>query len=1216
MKPRLFVIKRNGQKQEVIFDKITSRIQQLSYNLDKDFVDEYEVAQKVCAGIYPGVTTSELDELAAETASYLSPEHPDYGILAARIAISNLHKNTQKSFVATMKLLRNYVNPKTGKFCPLISLEDWEFIEKHAEVLDSAIASYRDYDYDYFGFKTLEKSYLLKLDGRIVERPQHLLMRVACGIHRGDIDSVLETYECMSKKYFTHASPTLFNAATPRPQLSSCFLLTIKDDSIEGIYDTLKDTALISKSAGGIGLSISRIRATGSYISGTNGTSNGLIPMIRVFNNTARYVDQCFGEETIIYTSRGPIQIQQAQEGDLILSATGKYNKIEKVLSYPIKNIDKRRKQSKIMMKIQTRHSFGPIYVTDKHQILVLKKFRGITSTSSLPPDYDSLKHQQERLQNGFTKPEMCNVSDLQVDDCVCFPIPKAETEVDIPELSMNDFRFYGLLLSSGWISEHPPTLSSLDLSLYESDSIKFLRNYFKENKIHYSETIPKEFEGVVVLGGNKKIKGYKKERRFQWNAQSKGFKFNYRHLFDSEDERRIHPSFYNLPKHKTLAILQGVLKRNHFTPAIESGKLLLQTNDKVLHGIRWMLMKCGILSSSSGESKSKLLVDSSSYFVCNEMMFSPIESIEQITSYSGKTVYDFEVANEHTYVTNLGAVHNGGGKRKGAFAIYLEPWHADIFAFLDLKKNSGSDELRARDLFYALWNPDLFMERVEQNGKWSLFSPDQAPGLEKVWGKEFKELYESYETSGKAKEVINARDLWNALTNTQIETGIPYMLYKDSCNAKSNQQNLGTIECSNLCTEIIEYTSKEEIAVCNLASLSLPAYVDIKTQKFDFQKLFLMTKIVTKNLNKVININYYPVSEARTSNLKHRPIAIGVQGLADTFILLRLPFESEEAQKLNKEIFETIYFAALTASYELALKEGHYESYPGSPLSKGKFQFDLWGIVPESKLWDWEKLRSNIFENKVGVRNSLLVAPMPTASTSQILGNNECFEPYTSNLYVRRTSAGEFVCVCKHLVKDLIKLKLWNPTMKHKLLAAYGSVQDIEEIPKDIRELYKTVWEMKNKTLIDMAVDRAPYIDQSQSLNVFMAHPTQAKLTSLHFYCWKKGLKTGMYYLRTQASTEAIQFTVDKALLQMKKPLPSESGSSKEIKEIKESKEPVPKILSPTTKQQETLETVDKFDVEKFRCPPFFSKRSESVSSVESFDFPDPSSGCSSCSS
>jgi len=753
------VLKRDGRKEAVKFDKITARIEKLCYGLS-EYVDPVAVAKRVVDGVYDGVTTSELDNLAAETAASMTIKHPDYANLAARIAVSNLHKSTKKSFSETVTDLYEYINPETGKKAPLIADDVYEIIQSNAEFLDSQLIYDRDFSYDYFGFKTLERSYLLRMHGKIVERPQHMLMRVSIGIHKEDLEGALETYELMSKKYMTHATPTLFNAGTPKPQMSSCFLLTMKEDSIDGIYDTLKQTAKISQSAGGIGLSIHNIRATGSYIGGTNGTSNGIVPMLRVYNDTARYVDQ-------------------------------------------------------------------------------------------------------------------------------------------------------------------------------------------------------------------------------------------------------------------------------------------------------------------------------------------------------------------------------GGGKRKGSFAIYVEPWHADIYEFLDLKKNHGKEEMRARDLFYAMWIPDLFMERVEKNEEWTLMCPNECPGLFDCHGQEFVDLYTKYESEGKGRRTVKAREVWAKIMESQIETGTPYMLYKDAANLKSNQQNLGTIRSSNLCTEILEYTSPDEVAVCNLASIALPMFVE--DGKFDHQKLYDVTYKVTYNLNQVIDRNYYPVVEARNSNMRHRPVGLGVQGLADTFIKLRMPFDSEEAKALNKEIFETMYFAAVTSSKDQAVKDGAYETYEGSPISKGQFQHNLWGVKDEelSGRWDWKELREEV--EKHGVRNSLLMAPMPTASTSQILGNNECFEPYTSNVYTRRVLSGEFIVVNKHLLNDLIELGLWNDDMKNALMATNGSVQNIEGVPDNLKAIYKTVWEISMRDILDMAADRGMFIDQSQSLNLFMESPNMGKLTSMHFYAWKKGLKTGMYYLRSKPASSAIKFTVKK---------------------------------------------------------------------------------------
>jgi ribonucleoside-diphosphate reductase alpha chain len=747
-----YIIKRDGKKEVLKFDKITSRIKKQCYDLS-NLVDPYIVAKKVIEGIYDGITTYEIDTLAAETAAYMSTTHPDYSFLASRIAVTNLQKTWSKKFSDCIQDLYDYVNPETGLAAPLVSEELYQIVQLNKEVLDSAIIHDRDLGYDYFGFKTLEKSYLIKTKDKVRETPQFMIMRVALGIHSNNILKVLETYEWMSERYFTHATPTLFNSGTPRPQMSSCFLLANKGDSISSIFDTLKDTALISQSAGGIGLHVHDVRAKGSYIAGTNGRSNGLVPMLRVFNNAARYVDQ-------------------------------------------------------------------------------------------------------------------------------------------------------------------------------------------------------------------------------------------------------------------------------------------------------------------------------------------------------------------------------GGGKRKGSFAIYLEPWHGDIIDFLDLKKNSGKDEVRARDLFYAMWIPDLFMERVEKEQHWTLMDPNQCPGLSDAYGPAFKELYEKYEAEGKGKRVM-ARDIWFAILDSQIETGMPYMVYKDAANLKSNQKNLGTIKSSNLCTEILEYSAPDEVAVCNLASIAVNRFVDIYKgiATYNFAKLRECVKLITYNLNQVIDRTHYPIPEAKKSNLRHRPVGLGIQGLADTFAMMKIAFDSPEGRELNRAIFENLYFAALESSCESAKEQGTYETYEGSPASQGLLQYDLWNVTPSEKL-DWTGLKEQIALH--GLRNSLLVAPMPTASTSQILGNNECFEPFTSMMYTRRVLAGEFAVVNKYLVNDLIKLGLWNETLKNKIVLEKGSIQNIPEIPTELKEIYKTVWEISMRTIQQMAADRGAFIDQSQSMNLWMKDPNYAKLTSMHFNGWKLGLKTGMYYLRTKAKTEA----------------------------------------------------------------------------------------------
>lgn len=748
------VIKRSGERELVMLDKITEKIELFVEGLK---VEPVEITKKVASAVRDGITTKELDDLVAETAATMTVQHPDYGILAGRIAADNLQRTTLDSFVDTIEKLYNYTHPRNGLPFPLIADDVYEIVQKHGQELEKAIDYSRDFGYDYFGFKTLEKSYLQKMDGVVVERPQHMIMRVALGIHKGDIDNVIKTYNLMSKKYMTHASPTLFNAGTTHPQMSSCFLVAMKDDSLDGIYDTLKEASLICKSGSGLAVHIHNIRSKGSFIRSNNGVSSGIVPMLRVFNETARYVDQA--------------------------------------------------------------------------------------------------------------------------------------------------------------------------------------------------------------------------------------------------------------------------------------------------------------------------------------------------------------------------------GKRRGAFAIYLEPWHADVFEFLDLRKNHGKEEMRARDLFYSLWVPDLFMERIKSDGDWSLFDPAVAPGLSDVYGDEFNALYEKYEAEGKANRTVKARDLWFKVLESQIETGTPYIGYKDAINKKSNQKNVGVIKSSNLCHEIFEVSTPDETAVCNLASLALPKFAE--EGKFDHQTLYEVAYQAVFNMNRVIDNNHYPVESTRRSNMRHRPVGLGVQGLADTFIKMRYPFDSEKARKLNKEIFETMYFAALNASCDLAKVEGVYETYEGSPASMGMLQYDLWGVKPSSR-WDWAELKERIAQH--GLRNSLLVALMPTATTGQILGNNECFEPYTSNLYLRRVISGEFIIVNKHLVRDLEELGLWNTRIREKIMMNDGSVQNIAEIPEYIRDLYKTAWELSQKTIIDLAADRAAFVCQGQSMNLFMENPNFAKLTSMHFYAWEKGLKTGMYYLRTKAAASAVKFTISQS--------------------------------------------------------------------------------------
>lgn len=1106
------VIKRSGQPEEVSFDKITARLRKISYGLDSQYVNIIDIAKKVIMGLYDGVTTVELDNLAAETAATMATIHPDYALLAARVAVSNLHKETEKSFSKVMDALYHYVDPKTGERAGLIGDETHRVVMKYKHKLDSAIIYDRDFDFDYFGFKTLERSYLMRMHNKVVERPQHLFMRVAVGIHGDNIEAAIETYNLMSERWFIHATPTLFNAGSPKPQLSSCFLLSMTGDSIDGIFETLRRCALISQSAGGIGLSIHNIRATGSYIKGTGGTSNGIVPMLRVYNDTARYVDQCFHPDTLLYARHGIKRIDEVVLGEELLTAEGEFNRVTRLL---------RNDYAGKMVEIKVKHAIEPILVTPGHTFLVLRGQQKMVNHSVIA----------SRLDKGFIAPEWVEAKDLTPDDLIAFPVP--EFTEDIAEYSLDDCRFYGMMIGDGHISRDGRAAHITQNA--ETDDINFVKRYLYEHGIHWTESREE---------GQKKV-------RYTWSAHL-GFKFSRTMLYDDQGEKRVHPSLLHLPKEKSLQIVHGILETDGSISNRDNFEIALDmTARNVIESVRYMLMRFGILtsgyvrdrvgnvSSYKGITTRKVSYclripkvaditelfgreagEYTTYFTYGQHTYSRVTHLAEI-DYEG-LVIDFEVEPHHNYVTHIGVAHNGGGKRKGAFAVYLEPWHADVFEFLDLKKNHGKEEMRARDLFYAMWIPDLFMERVKDDGDWSLFCPNEAPGLFDVYGGEFEALYHRYEREGRARRSVKARELWNAILGSQIETGTPYILYKDAANKKSNQKNLGTIRSSNLCTEIMEYTSKDEVAVCNLASIALPKYVE--NGQFNFQKLYDITRVVTRNLNKVIDVNYYPIPEARNSNMRHRPIGLGVQGLADAFILLRYAFDSAEARQLNADIFETIYFAAMTESCALAEQQGAYETFAGSPLSQGQFQFDMWGVAPSAR-WDWAALRQRVQQH--GVRNSLLLAPMPTASTSQILGNNECFEPYTSNLYTRRTLAGEHIVVNKHLMRDLVRLGLWTEEMREAIMAANGSIQGIEDIPTEVRALYKTAYEISQKVVIDMAADRGAYICQSQSLNLFMEAPNFAKLSSMHFYAWQKGLKTGMYYLRSKAATDPIKFTL-----------------------------------------------------------------------------------------
>ena len=1118
------VQKRNGEFEDVSFDKVLQRIRKASRGRS---VNPDILAQQVLARIIDGIKTSELDILAAQMAASLSTTHPDWGYLASQIAVSNHQKNTPATLSEVVRILSTQVAPKTGKSITYVSQEIVDIMSSPlGPQIDSYIKSERDYEFDYFGFKTLEKSYLLRDSNKVViERPQHMWMRVALALWGTNLERVFETYDLLSQKVLTHATPTLFNAGTPRQQLSSCFLLAMKEDSIAGIYDTLKDCALISKHAGGIGLSIHDIRARGALIEGTNGTSNGLVPMLRNFNATARYVDQCFTPDTIIYTEAGPKPIEEVSVSDKVLTSQGTYESVW----LPI-----RHEYNGPILEIQVKNAVYPIRVTPEHQVYALQG-----QTKGL--NFDVIRN---RLDKNIRNPEFVDAQDLVPGDFVVFPIPTYVK--DIAALTEEDCRFYGILLGDGYISG---SIAGVCLNTTTKKHVlDFVVNYLGKRGI--TPNIYHE-EGTSTV-------------RVKWSHLTPAFKFTASQLYDANKQKKIDTPFLHLPLQKVKQLLRGIIETDG---CIGEKEISLELSSyPLIEGTRYLLLRLGALSSGYernrvGDMSSTRNIHTNlptavlripriaeilamfpdapkgeffSYMRHEDNLYTRIETIEECT-YSG-VVHDFEIEAPHDYVVaHLGIAHNGGGRRNGSFAVYLEPWHADVEDFLRLKLNSGSEEERARDLFYALWISDLFMRRVEADEKWSLFCPSEAPGLADVYGKEFDALYTSYEAKGLARKVIDARTLWYQILETQMETGTPYLLYKDPANLKSNQKNLGTIRSSNLCTEIIEYSAPDETAVCNLASIALPAFVgpiSAGFPAFNFGALRKAVAIAVRNLNRVIDINYYPTPETKKSNMRHRPIGLGVQGLADVFAMLRISWESPEAADLNQRIFEHLYYAAVETSSEIAVEEGSYETFGGSPASQGILQPDLWGVTPLTQKdggLDWAKLRKAA---STCMRNSLLVAPMPTASTSQILGYTECFEPFTSNMYTRRVLAGEFTVINKYLVKELLGLGLWTEGMKQAIVMRKGSVQGIPNIPEEVQARYKTAWEIPQKTLIDMAAARGAFICQSQSLNLFMADPTISKLTSMHFYAWKAGLKTGCYYLRTKAPVAAQQFTVDPRLL------------------------------------------------------------------------------------
>jgi ribonucleoside-diphosphate reductase alpha subunit len=1064
----MFVTKRGGQREIVSFDKILQRIKRIGQEVDIK-LNYTSLAMKVIDQLYDGISTTQIDELTSEQCASLASTHPDYNTLAGRIVVSNHQKNTSSSFVEVMTRLYEYKD-KHCKQSPLVSDELINAVVEHGEFFDGLCDYSRDYLIDYFGFKTLERAYLMQIDRQIVERPQHMWLRVAIGIHGANsLDRVKETYDLMSQKYFTHATPTLFNAGTPHQQLSSCFLLAMESDSIEGIYNTLKDCALISKWAGGIGLHIHNIRASGSHIRGTNGSSNGLVPMLRVFNNTAKYVDQCVVPETIIYTTDGPKQIQDCVSGvTQVFNKTGGVETIQRVLEHS---------HDGELIEIYSGKFRTPLRITGEHPVLLLKN--GSTPTTTYYTNADLIHF------IGLENPPFVwtDAKEVREGDWIVHSIPKYEK--DDSSISEETAYMYGVLISS--IQEYDPQFYTF--KLYE-DKRETVKKYLSENCLEYEQ----EEDGGHFIRVQKSVH----------------FPFQHSDFYGEQNKIRIHPRwlFLSLAKTKALRIgLTNVLRmnetRNRFEEEIQF------TQKRVLNG----------------SVANYFYMDGVGYIFCNkDVILYTVTEIKKC-QYSG-TLYDLQMETEHNYLLANGLVHNGGGKRNGSFAIYLEPWHADIEVFLQMRKNHGEEELKARDLFYALWIPDLFMERVKSDGQWTLMCPDECPGLADVYGDAFVQLYESYETAGRGRKTVKARELWFQMMDAQMETGTPYLLYKDACNKKSNQKNLGTIKSSNLCSEVVQYSDAEETAVCNLASIGLPTFVDPATGQFDFEKLHAVASVVTYNLNRVIDVNYYPTEKTRKSNVRHRPIGIGIQGLADVFMMMNMPFASPEAKQMNRDIFETIYHAAVSESCRLAEEEGPYETFQGSPASKGELQFDLWSVDPTQARYDWLSLKERVKLH--GLRNSLLLAPMPTASTSQILGFNECIEPITSNIYSRRTLAGEFVLANKYLMRDLIRLDLWNDKIKNNIIANHGSIQQIKEIPDDIKEIYKTVWEIPMRDLIDMAADRGAFICQSQSLNLWLEDPIYSSLTSMHFYSWSKGLKTGIYYLRRRGKHRAQQFTIE----------------------------------------------------------------------------------------
>ena len=1365
----MYVVKRSGNKESVQFDKITNRLVKLLYGSLEKTVDPVLITQKICSRIYSGITTTELDNLASQICMGLITDNPDFGILGGRIVISNHQKNTDESFYSVILELKNNKDVH-GDLAPLINDEIFEIVSKHGDEIQDMIDMNRDYLLDFFGFKTLERSYLLKVnvDGgktkRIIERPQHLFMRVAIGIHGYDFENVKKTYDNMSLKMYTHATPTLFNASTNHPQLSSCFLIDI-EDSIEGIFKTYTDCGLISKWAGGIGVHISNIRSKGSYIRKTGGNSDGIMPLLRTFNSIARQFNQCFVPNTMIFTLDGPKEIQHITTKDYVITRDGTYKKVMNVIKNEV---------DKDILSIRSKYSFSEVDVTPEHEICVL---RGCVKSKMM---FDKIQH---NMSNGTLKTEFISAKCLDENDFLCYPIP--ETIVNYQDNSDN-IRFYGIMLGYGHISKkYNKTTIEGGVSLgieHKQNTIIFVENFLKNNNIHYSKT----------YNDNNSV-----QIRWTHTNLSDKLNFDYDDLYDENHEKIISNKFFQMSKTNTLDLIHGLVETDR---SIQNEIYFSSTSKNIAEGMRFLLLKVGILCSGNIRDKigevlgysyvlripkdpvlcNVLKIEPSKklgYFSFNNTIYSRINSIET-KNYKG-LVYDLNIDENHNYLTNMGLVHNSG-KRLGSFAMYLEVHHADIFTFLDAKKNHGAEEERARDLFYALWMCDLFMERVQENGDWFLMDPNESQNLNEVYGEEYNNLYNRYVNEGKYKKKIKARELWEAIISSQVETGTPYLCYKDHVNKKNNQKNIGIVKSSNLCVsgdtnilirnvsimnvpikylmnrevevwngkqwsqtiiyktgenqkllkimfsnsieikcteyhkfyiqendkevvyeaknlrrgmriipytilsengknltfenvyvssiehclenedtycfneplehkgifngiitgqcaEINEVSNEHETSVCNLGSICLPQileypdFIDVSkllswksfltseqikissyyeegrlkiyttsdceyckllktllndcglsyeeidkdeaemlriksnpslstvkpfetvpqlfsiknendiehlgsydnnwsilSPKINYMKLYQLAYELTYNLNKVIDKNFYPTDRTRVSNMKNRPIGLGVQGLSDVFMRLKIPFTSDKAREINKDIFETLYYGSMESSIDIAKIDGPYQTYEGSPLSEGQFQFNLWDVKDEelSGRWDWGALREKMM--LYGTRNSLNIALMPTASTASIFGNNESFEVITSNLYTRNVLSGVFTMVNKYLIKDLIALDLWNQDTKDRLIFDKGSVQNLRKLPKFLREVYKTAFEVDQKLIIKMSADRGLFVCQSQSLNLFFDKPTFKELTACHFYGWKNGLKTGSYYIRTKSALSGQNFGLD----------------------------------------------------------------------------------------